>query len=50
MRIAKTVVGLVMLVTGIAVVSTVPAAATPAAAAHASSTSSSTPDGGMPYN
>lgn len=49
MRIAKMVVGLVLLVTGIAVVSTVPAAATSASSAHVASSSSGTPDG-MPYN
>jgi hypothetical protein len=49
MRIAKMVVGLVLLMTGIAVVSTVPAAATSTSSAHISSTSSGTPDG-MPYN
>ena len=49
MRIAKMVVGLVLLVTGIAVVSTVPAAATSAGSAIVSSTSGGTPDG-MPYN
>ena len=49
MRIAKVVVGLVLLVTGIAVVSTVPVAATSTSAAQVPSTSSGTPDG-MPYN
>ena len=49
MRIAKVVVGLVLAVTGIAVVSTVPAAATSISAAQVSSTSNGTPDG-MPYN
>ncbi|HEX4225597.1 MAG TPA: hypothetical protein VHZ97_24745 [Pseudonocardiaceae bacterium] len=50
MRIAKMVVGLVLLATGIAVVSTVPAAASPATATHVSSAASPAGDGGMPYN
>ena len=48
MRIAKMVVGLVLLATGIAVVSTVPAVATTASAAQVSTTNG-TPNG-MPYN
>jgi hypothetical protein len=50
MRIAKMVVGLVLLATGIAVVSAVPAGAATTTVAAASSASSSVPDGGMPYN
>ena len=46
MRIAKMVVGLVLLATGIAVVATVPAAPAPAA----SSSASAVPAGGMPYD
>ena len=49
MRIAKMVVGLVLLATGIAVVATVPAAAATTTVA-ASPAASSVPDGGMPYN
>lgn len=50
MRIAKMVVGLVLLATGIAVVSTVPAAAASATTTHVSSAASPAGDGGMPYN